>query len=290
MKHLIALLAIFVLPAHAAVSATDDAGHLVTLAQPAQRVISLAPHATELLFAAGGGKAIVGAVEYSDYPPAAAAIPRIGNNRQLDLERIIALKPDLLVVWLHGNAERQLAQLKKLGIPLFYSEPKKLADIPAAITRLGSLLGSEAVAHSAAQDYRQKLERLTRHYSGKKPVKVFYQVWHKPLYTLNNSHIASDAIRLCGGVNVFGHLPVTAPTVNAESVLAANPDVIIAGSDDRRSTELEMWKRYPTLNAARRQQLYTVDSSLLSRSGPRIIDGAAQLCTRLDQARKAQTP
>ncbi|MCP9758822.1 cobalamin-binding protein [Aquitalea sp. S1-19] len=290
MKILLLLAGLLALPAHAAISVTDDAGHTVTLARPAQRVISLAPHATELIYAAGGGARMVGAVSYSDYPPAALKLPRIGDNRQLDLERIIALKPDLLVVWLHGNAERQLAQLKKLGIPLFYSEPKKLADLPGSITRLGSLLGSEAAAKSAAQTYQQKLEMLTRRYSGKKPVRVFYQVWHKPLYTLNDSHIASDAIRLCGGVNVFGQLPITAPTVNAEAVLAANPDVIIAGSDDRRSTELDMWKRYPTLNAARRQQLYTVDSSLLSRSGPRIIDGAAQLCARLDQARKAQTP
>ncbi|MCL6264190.1 cobalamin-binding protein [Craterilacuibacter sp. RT1T] len=290
MKILLLLAGLLALPAHAAVSAIDDAGHSVTLARPAQRVISLAPHATELIYAAGGGARMVGAVSYSDYPPAALKLPRIGDNRQLDLERIIALKPDLLVVWLHGNAERQLAQLKKLGIPLFYSEPKKLADIPGSLTRLGHLLGSEAAASTAATRYQQRLDALGRRYGKQKPVKVFYQVWHKPLYTLNNSHIASDAIRLCGGINVFGQLPLTAPTVNVEAVLAANPDVIVAGSDDRRSTELEMWKRYPTLNAARHQQLYTLDSSLLSRSGPRILDGATLLCEKLDQARQAKQP
>lgn len=282
------LLAAWLVASHAmaGVSVRDDNGNTVVLPRPAQRIVALAPHITELVFAAGAGSHLVGTVSYSDYPPAASRIPRIGDNRQIDIERLIALKPDLLVVWLHGNAERQLEPLRKLGIPLFYSEPRTLGDIPDALIRMGQLFGTEAQARQSAAELRRKLDDLAARYGNRPPVRVFYQVWDRPLYTLNGSHIVNDALRLCGGANVFAKLPVTAPTVNIESVLIENPEVIITGDRRNKSSNgLDIWKPYASLLAVHRGNLFSLDADLLNRPGPRIIDGAAALCEKLEQAR-----
>ena len=203
-----AVLAAAAPPAFAAISVTDDAGATVTLQRPAQRIVSLAPHVTELLFAAGGGARIVGTVAYSDYPPPARDIPHVGDNRSLDLERIAALKPDLVVVWRHGNAQKQIDRLRALGIPLFFSEPHRMSDIPRSIETLGTLLDTRASAHDAAQQFRQRVDMLRNRYASRPPVTVFYQVWEQPLMTLNGQHIFSDMLALCGGRNVFASEPL----------------------------------------------------------------------------------
>ena len=270
----------------AAISVKDDEGAEVTLKQPAQRIISMAPHATELLFAAGGGSRIVGAVSYSDYPEAAKKIPNIGDNRDVDVERIIALKPDLIVVWRHGSSDKQVAQLRKLGIPLFYSEPAQLQDIPASVVKLGTLMGTEREANPVAADLQKTLKALTDKYAGRAPVTVFYQVWDKPLYTLSGEHIVSEAIRVCGGVNIFADMKVTAPTVSIEAVIARNPEAIIGTSEKNPSDGgVAMWKRYPAMLAVKRNNLFLVDGNLINRSGPRMIAGTAELCEKLDIAR-----
>jgi iron complex transport system substrate-binding protein len=274
------------LHASAAISVRDDNGNTVTLQQPARRVVTLAPHATELVFAAGGGDRIVGTVGYSDFPPAALSIPRVGDHKQLDIERIIALKPDLLVVWLHGNAERQLDHLRKLGIPLYYSEPHKLDSIPDGVSRLGVLLGTEKQAEKAAAEQRQELARLAAQYRSRPPVRVFYQVWGRPLYTLNGQHIISDVLRLCGGENIFAKLTVTAPTVSTEAVLLENPEVLITGARrDKTRAGLEIWDQYKTMQAVQRDNLFAIDADLLNRAGPRMIAGAAAVCEKLELAR-----
>jgi iron complex transport system substrate-binding protein len=281
------LLCLHVVQARATITVHDDAGSKVVLQQPAKRVISLAPHVTELIFAAGGGERIVGTVSYSDYPPAAKDIPRVGDHKRIDIERLIALKPDLLVVWLHGGSERQLEPLRRLGIPFYYSEPQTLADIPEALLTIGKLLGTEDIAQKRSAELRQRLAGLAAKYGAQPKVRVFYQVWDQPLYTLNGSSIVSDAIRLCGGENIFGHLPLKAPTVSIESVLLENPEVIISG--DRRNktaSGLERWKQYPTFSAAQRDNLFLVDADLMNRAGPRAVDGAEQMCHILEQARQ----
>ncbi|HJW55493.1 MAG TPA: cobalamin-binding protein [Burkholderiaceae bacterium] len=285
--HLLILACAFVAQAHAAISVRDDLGDTVVLAQPAQRVVSLAPHATEMLFAAGGAGRIVGTVQYSDYPPAARDIPRVGDNRQVDIERLLALKPDLLVVWRHNASLRQMEQLRKLGIPLFYSEPRKLDDIPDAVMRLGKLMGTESQAAPAAAVLRQQVDSLVARYRNRPLVRVFYQVWDRPLYTLNQSHIVSDAIRICGGENIFGTLALAAPSITYEAVLQENPEAIVSGDrQDQAVSGIELWKKYPGMLAVRRDNLFALDGDLMNRSGPRIIAGAAQLCERLELARK----
>lgn len=272
--------------AGAAIEVKDGAGATVTLAQPARRIVTLAPHATEMVFAAGAGDHIVGASDYSDYPPAANAIPRIGGSHQIDTERLLALRPDLLVVWQGGNGERQLEPLRRLGVPVYRSEPKRLDDIPDEVERLGKLTGTEASAQAAASAMRVRLAALAERNRGKAPVSVFYQVWDQPLYTLNGRQIVSDAIRLCGGINVFADLAALAPTVSVEAVLQKNPEVIVRGGEGGdKAPGLAMWKRYPVLLATQRGNLYTVRSDLMTRAGPRMVDGAEALCGALEQAR-----
>jgi len=270
--------------AHAAVTVKDDDGNTVTVQKPAQRVISLAPHVTELLFAAGGGSHVVGVVAYSDFPEAAKQVPQVGSNRELDIERIIALKPDLFVVWRHGSSERQIEMVRKLGVPVYHSEPHKLEDIPASLLKLGQLMGTDAVARPAAADLSRQLASLRAQYANRAPVRSFYQVWDKPLYTLNGEHIVSDALRLCGGENVFARLPVTAPVVSVEGVLQENPEAIFATAE-KNYGGVSMWKPYGSLTAVRNDNLFTIDGNLLNRSGPRMIAGAAMLCEKLELAR-----
>jgi iron complex transport system substrate-binding protein len=272
---------------HAAITVVDDANNTITLQRPAQRIVSMSPHVTELLFAAGAGKHIVGAVSYSDYPEEAKKILRIGDNRQIDVEKVISLRPDLIVLWVHGSSLRQVDQLKSLGIPLFYSEPKKLVDIPNSLVRLGKLLGTEKIAQQTAAELQHDLDALSQRYANRSPVTVFYQVWDKPLYTLNGKHIVSDAIRLCGGVNIFDRMALTAPSVGIESVLQENPETIIGTAEKSPSDGgVQMWRRYPTMTAVKRDNLFTVDGNLMNRAGPRMIAGTATLCEKLELARQ----
>lgn len=272
------------------VSVVDDQGRTVTLPRAAQRVISLAPHATELIFAAGGGERLVGVVEFSDYPEAAKAIRRVGDNKAVDLEAVAALKPELIVVWRHGNARRQLEKLGNLGIPVYESEPRRLDDIPAALERLGRLLGTEPAAQRAAADYRRTLQSLRERYAGRAPVTTFYQVWRQPLKTLNDEHMVSDVIRLCGGVNVFGKLEPLVPTLSDEAVLQANPEFIFTASmgatnSHRPVDSLDGWKRFPRLTAVQRGNLFYVNGDLINRPTPRVLEGAALICEAMEGVR-----
>lgn len=274
--------------AQAAITVKDDAGLTVTLAKPALRVVSMAPSVTELLFAAGGGNQIVGAVNYSDYPEAAKRIPRIGSNREIDMELLISLKPDLIVAWRHNSSERQIEMVRRLGVPVFQSDPQTLDGIPDAVLRLGQLLGTDAAARTTATQLREQLAGLRAKYANRSTVRTFYQVWDKPLYTLSGKHILTDAMKLCGGENIFDKLTVTAPIVSIESVLQANPEAIIATAE-KNYGGVELWKPYGTLAAVRSNNLFTLDGHLLNRAGPRMVQGTAAMCEVLEQARQRRS-
>lgn len=276
--------------AHAAISVIDDSGQTVTLAQPARRIVSLAPHVTELLYAAGGGDRIVGTVTYSDYPPAARELPRVGDNKALDLERIAALKPDLIVVLRHGNAQKQTDRLRALGMPLFFSEPRRLESIPENLQKLGTLMGTGATAERAAADFRQRIDTLRRTYANRAPVTVFYQVWQQPLMTLNGQHLVSDMLALCGGRNVFANETPLVPTVSVEAVVASNPEAMLtagmgATQPDRPLADFAPWEKWKQVTAVARGNLFIVDGDLVNRAGPRVVEGATQICKDLDLAR-----
>ncbi len=281
------LLALGCASALAAIEVVDGGGQRVVLARPAQRVVSLAPHATELLFAAGAGARVVGVIKYSDFPAAARALPQVGDSNQIDIERVIALKPDLLVVWQSGNTARQLEQLRQLGIPMYYSEPVQLAQIGADIGKLGQLLGTEATARAARAAFDGKVAALTARYARRAPVRVFYQVWDQPLFTLGGKQIVNDVITLCGGVNVFAGERVKAPQVGVEAVLALNPEAVVGGEQhDSDRLGVNLWKPYHGMLAVQRGNLFTLDGELLARPGPRVADGAAELCEKLELTRQ----
>jgi iron complex transport system substrate-binding protein len=270
----------------APVQATDDTGVTVTLAAPAQRIVSLAPHATELLFAADAGARVIGVSETSDWPPAAKALPRVGDARSIDLERIIAMKPDLVVTWPY-TAAGQVEKLRERGIAVFTTDPKTIDGIAADLVRIGTLTGGEARTRPLAAELRARLARLARTAEGKRRLSVFYEIWPSPLFTIGGGHLISQALETCGARNVFASLTLPAPTVGVEAVLAAKPDAIVAAGDDALRPEwLEDWKAWPSLPAVAAGNLLVVDGNLLHRPGPRFVDGVEQLCATLDEARR----
>ncbi len=277
------------LVARAAVSVRDDAGAEITLARPATRIISLAPHATELLFAAGAGERVVGVVATSsDWPPAAQALPRVGDAAMLDVERIVELRPDLVVTWPY-TAPAQTASLRARGIPVFVTDPKTIGGIADDLERLGALAGTAEVARAAADCFRSRLAAIRRAYAGAPRVRVFYQIWNAPLYTVGGEQLISRALAVCGADNVFARLSLPAPAVDVEAVLAAAPDAIVAGADGGvRPAWLDDWRRYPTLPAVARGNLFSVNADLLHRPGPRFVGGVAELCAVVDKARLAR--
>ncbi len=275
------LLLAFVLHGANACEVIDDAGQKIKLAHPAQRIISLAPDLTEILFAAGASKHIIGVMQGSDYPEAAKTIPVIANYNSIDVETIVALRPDLIVAW---SEESFAEKLKTLGIPVYFSQQKKITDIPDTLKRLGCLAGTEKMANQAAEQFSQRYLLLQKKYSHKKVVSVFYQVWPKPLVTISKASWINDVISLCGGKNIFANLKGAAPEVNLEAVLVANPEVII-GTDTKLDWE-KMWSAWPQISAVYNQHLFAINPDWVERAGPRLLVGVDAICRDLELARK----
>jgi len=277
-----------------ALAVVDDAGHAFVFERPPRRIITLAPSLTELVFASGGGASLVGTSALSDYPPAARTIARIGDAGRLDVERVIALKPDLVLIWQRGNTSRQLEQLEAAGIRLFQLEPRRLVDVARAIERLGALLGHEAEANRRASEMRAALDRLRAAHAGAAPVSVFYQVWRQPLMTVNGKHLIDDILTLCGGRNVFAGLTPLVPIISTEAVVGVDPEAMLTASEsaspepwrrDPGNPSFAAWHRHRSLTAVRRSWLYALNGDNISRQGPRVVDGAAAVCAVLDQVR-----
>jgi iron complex transport system substrate-binding protein len=273
----------------AEISVVDDTGKTVTLAKPARRIVSLAPHVTELLYAAGAGSHMVGAVEYSDYPEDAKRIPRIGSGFGFDMEAIIAMQPDLVIAWQSGNPSWQVARLSGLGLTVFVTEPRRLDDVAGLLERLGRLAGTEAVAAKTAGEFRHQRAQLQARYSGRPPVTVFYQLVDAALLTINGQHLINDVIDLCGGRNVFSDLPSLTPRVDMESVLQKNPDALLAsGHAPLWPAWRERWRAWPAFSAAARGNLFFIPPDLIHRHSPRILQGAEQVCAALEKTRESR--
>ena len=270
---------------HADVVVKDDTGMELHLKQPARRIIALAPHIAETLLAAGAGDRLVGTVQYSDYPEAAKKVPRIGSYVQIDMEALLALKPDLVIGWQSGNSSAHIEKIRQLGIPVYITQPNRIDDIASDLERYGVLLGNQDGARAAAV-FRTRLSALRQHYSSQPKVRIFYQVWKEPLMTVGGTQIISDVIRLCGGDNVFGQLEQMAPTVTVEAVLAANPEAIVAsGMGEARPEWLDDWRRWTQITAVARDNLFFIPPDIIQRHTPRLLDGAERLCRQLDTAR-----
>lgn len=261
--------------------------HLVHGApQPSpQRIISLAPHVTEILYAVGAGTQLVGADVGSDYPAAAILLPRIGDYSRVNFERVATLKPDLVIGWRSGNRAADIYRLRRMGIPVLLTDAHSLADVAKLVRLIARTTGHIEAGEHAAREFEARLSRLRMRFASMSPLRVFYQVWDQPLMTVGGRHWINDAITLCGGRNLFADLSGAAPRVSLEAVLARAPEIIISGDDapDRRS----MWRRYPHLPAVQRQALVRMNVDTLHRPTPRVLDGVETLCIEI--ARKRQT-
>lgn len=272
-----------------AIDIIDDSGRHIHLTKPAQRIISLAPHITELLFTAGAGDKVIGVVQYSDFPEAAKTIPQVGGYKKLDLERIVSMQPDMIVAWQSGNQASEISQLQKLGLTVFFTEPSRLPDIASLLRRFGKLAGTEVNSEDAAKNFMRKLDALQDKYQGKQSLRAFYQIWDKPLMTVNGQHMISDVMKLCGLQNVFADIDNLVPRINAEAVLQADPQIIIAGGISEVKPEWkQQWQRWPELSANRLNALIEVNPDIIQRHSARILLGAEELCRKADYIRTQQ--
>ncbi|HTY48077.1 MAG TPA: cobalamin-binding protein [Steroidobacteraceae bacterium] len=284
---LVLALALAPCPRAAALQLTDDTGQELSLPAPAARIVALSPGITAMLFAAGAGARIVATVEYADEPAAARRLPRIGDSTAVDLERLLALHPDVVVAWPGGNSAAQLARIAALGIPLYRQRLNHLDDIPPALERLGRLAGTPGPADAAAAAAAARISDLRRRYARLMPVRVLLETWDQPLYTIGGPQLMSDALGVCGARNIFADLPELSPAVQVEAVLERNPEAIVAAAPPGAGMSwLAPWRRWPQLTAVRDGNLLAFEDQGLSRMGPGIIDATASLCALLDGARE----
>jgi iron complex transport system substrate-binding protein len=261
----------------------DDERQVLDLARPAQRIVSLAPGATAMLFAAGAGDRVVGTSEYSTEPAAAKDIARIGDAQSFDLERILALHPDVVVVWAGGTSPTQLARLQGVGLPIYRHRLTGLDDIPSSLLRLGRLAGTEAAAQPAAEQLRERIAALRSQYLNAATATVLIQVWNRPIYTVGRDEIMTDVIHACGYRSVYEDLADPGPAVTLESVLARDPQIILALPPDQPSGRewVAAWRAYPSMRAVRANRVVSWTDQRLSRLGPSIVDAAEDLCRAL---------
>ncbi|MCS5594137.1 MAG: cobalamin-binding protein [Porticoccaceae bacterium] len=270
----------------AEVVVVDDNGQKLHLVEPAKRIISLAPNITEVLFHIGAGEQIIGADEYSNYPEAAKDILRVSNYAAANYELILSLKPDLVIAWQSGNGDKIINPLRKLGIPVFVVETQKIDGIPSLFRRFGELSGHKGQAEQLSAAFAKRLKDLRAAQANKSVVRTFYQIWDEPLITLNGEHMVSDIIDLCGGVNIFADAIPLVPYVNIESIVAADPQLIIAGgSQEEKPTWFESWQQWGGVSAVINKQIYLIPSDLMQRHSVRILEGAELMCGHLDSAR-----
>ncbi|MBI2382307.1 MAG: ABC transporter substrate-binding protein [Gammaproteobacteria bacterium] len=254
----------------------DDAGQELRLAQPARRVVSLAPHLAEMVAALGGTAQLAGVTRFSDFPAELKDKPRVGDAHALDRERLLSLKPDLLLIWRGGLSQDRIEALKALHIPLYQNDITRLDDVAGSLERIGLLLGRGEVGRDAAVRFRAELAALRQAAPGVEPVPVFYQIWHEPLYTVGAGHWLNDLLALCGARNVFAALPSLAPAVSREAVLATDVRAIVLSnaSEEARSG----WRRFPAFRPEREQRYCLLDADESERPGPRLLLAARELC------------
>jgi iron complex transport system substrate-binding protein len=269
----------------APLSIPDDTGKTVTLPSIPTRIISLAPGATEMLFAAGAGKHVIATVEFSDEPPAAKQVPRIGDVVAIDMEKLVALRPEVAVVWPGGGNPAQIEEIGRLHIPMYRQQVNTLADIAGSLRRLGALAGTSDVADQAARSIEARLATLARTYGNGRHPNVLVEVWNHPFYTVGGTHLISDALRACGARNVFGDLKELGPVIDVEAVVARDPDIIVAAAPPGAAQEwLADWKRFTTLRAVRKGNLIAFEDQRLTRLGPSVVDATEGLCRALATA------
>ena len=280
------LLATAARAATASIELVDDAGHRVALGHPAQRIVALAPHLTELVYAAGAGGQLVAVGKYSDFPPEALAKPVISDAFAVNYEALARLHPDLVLVWGSGTPDRIKSKLRTLGVPVYEVEIRSVAGLVDTLRGIGRLAGTEAVAQARAQAIAADWAALKAEYGSRKPMRMFFQLWDAPLMTLNGQHLISSAITACGGSNVFAELPTLTATVSWEVAVQRDPEIVVTEGGPGESAKPGRWSEFTRVSAARHGQFAHVEGDLLARSGPRFVEGARELCVAIDDARR----
>ncbi|OYY75248.1 MAG: hypothetical protein B7Y40_02220 [Gammaproteobacteria bacterium 28-57-27] len=252
------------------------------LSQPAQRIVSLAPHLTEMVFAVGAGAQLVGVVDHSDFPPAARTLPHLGSYHQPDMEKLLSLKPDLVLAWHSGASPAVLDTLHRLGLRVWVSRGEHIADIPLELRGIGILSGHSTQSTQAADDFERELHQLTQQYAHARPVRGFYQIWAQPLVTVSDGHFIAEAMRYCGIQNIVGTTSNLSPTWSEEAVLRARPELILTSPPAR---DFERWTRWPELPAVKNNALIILPPDVLMRPTPRMIEGIRAMCVAADQVR-----
>lgn len=263
-----------------ALELSDDRGVAVSLERPAERIVALAPHLAEIAFAAGAGARLVGVSSFSRHPGEAERLPVVASAGRVDIERLIALRPDLVLAWGSGNPPLQIARVERLGVRVFVTDVRSLADIPRIIREVGVLGGSTDLADARAREFESEAAELRERYAGKRRVPVFLEIWHRPMLTVSGAHLISDALHTCGGRNVFAEARTLTPLVSREQVLDASPEVIVTSGFGN-----EEWKGFEQVPAIRNQRVYAIDPDSLTAQGPHLLEGVRALCRQLDRAR-----
>lgn len=261
-----------------AITVVDDTRQAIVLNKPAQRIVSLAPNLTELIYAAGAGRYLIGVDVASDYPAAVKDLPIVSNYQQLNLEAIVALQPDLIVAWVGGNSPATLLQLQRLGYPVFWVNTDSIQSIPNLIKRLGQLAATTTIARQRAKKFQQQYYQLKQDYAGQRSQRIFYQLWSQPLMTVGADSIINQVINLCGGKNIFANIHTAAATINIEAVIVRNPQIIISSQ-----SVAAQWQPWLNIAAVKKQRFVVIHADLLQRYGPRLLQGVRLMCEAIKQ-------
>lgn len=255
-------------------------------AEKPQRIVAMAPHIVEMLFDIGAGNKIIGTVEYADFPEAALAIPRVGGYHGIQIEKILALKPDLVIVWKSGNKISDVEQMEKMGLNIIYSQPEKIEDVALELRKLGKITGHEEQAEAVANRYTQRLRKLRQQHANIAPMKVFYQLWPSPMRTINKDTLINQLIEVCQGQNVFASNPTPYPQIGIENVIVAQPEIIIL-PDEKSNKEQPIidWHKWPEIPAAKHNRFIRVNADLMHRFSTRMLEGIEDMCEKIDAFR-----
>ena len=268
----------------AIVTACSEQKNTASIPESAQRIVSLAPNLTELVFAIGAGERLVGVSAWSDYPREVLELPVVGDAFTVDQEQLMLLEPDLLLVWESGTPAHTVDELRAVGYNVATIRTRGLDDIATAMLALGELTGHRDGAAKAASDFRLQIQSLRDRYQQEPAIRVFYQVSSRPLYTVNGEHFVSELISICGGNNIFGDLNALAPTVDVEAVVDRDPEVMLASTDAGDDAFIE-WERWPAIGAIRYGNQFLLPADEIGRATGRLINAGQAMCIALQQAR-----
>ena len=268
----------------------DDVGDTIAIGSAPCRIVSLAPGTTAMLFAAGAGHCVVGTIAHSDEPVEAGRVTVVGDAETLDFEQLIGLRPTVVVVAVDVVQRVRIDRIRTLGIPVYQVHVTRLAQMPESLRRLGQLAGTEIAAKQKADELDTELAALDARYRNRAKLRVLYQIWDRPIYTIGGRHVITDALELCGAVNVFADLETAAPAVTREAAVLRNPQLILASAPPGAAADwLAEWRKFPALAAVRDGQLVSHVDPRIDRMGPSVIAATGQLCAVIDDARAALT-